>query len=58
VKLKNAPRGQQEVPSAGIHWGWTPDGGAETVTDLEVSAYDVEVARTEKVSGYYRAPRS
>jgi len=57
IKLKNAPRGQQDVPSAGVHWGWTPSGGAETVTDLEVSAYEVDPSRTEFVRGYYRSPK-
>jgi hypothetical protein len=58
IALTNAPRGRQESPSAGLRWSWNPKAGAETVTDLEVSAYEVEGTRTERVSGYYRKPRS
>jgi hypothetical protein len=58
VRLKGAPRGQRDIPSAGLRWSWTPGAGPETVTDLEVSAYDLDPAKTQAVSGYYRTPRS
>ncbi len=58
IALTNAPRERQESPSAGLRWSWNPVAGPETVTDLEVSAYDLEGTRTERVSGYYRAPRN
>lgn len=53
VRLLNGPRGTRDVPNAGQRWVWTPQGGAETVRDLEVSAFQDE-AKLTKVSGYYR----
>lgn len=58
IALTDAPRGRQESPSAGLRWGWNPINGAETVTDLEVSAYEIDAAKTEFVKGYFRKPKS
>lgn len=59
IKLLGAPRGDVELPCAGLRWTSNNDEDAATVYDLGTSAYEAEAeGKTTKVKSYYRKPSS
>lgn len=57
IKLLGAPRGDVELPCAGLRWTSNNDEDAATVYDLGESAYAAESeGRTQRISSYYRRP--
>ena len=55
IRLKNAPRGDIELPCAGLRWTSNDQEAASTVYDLGQSAYEAESeGRVNKVKSYYR----
>lgn len=59
IRLKNSPRGDVELPCAGLRWTSNNEEEAKTVYDLGQSAYEAEAeGKTQAVKGYYRRPSS
>lgn len=55
LKLSGSPRGESELPCAGLKWTWNNAEGAATVYEIGASAYEVDEGKNIKVRGYYRS---